>query len=99
MAVNFGRWLTGDESRLVRWYHSVMIIGPETKPIRTGLTLHSLRIIHGLLRTYKLFVRAYRGKTDEDLEIMHNNTVTLQKWVNLYDIMLDKQKGRPLCHN
>ena len=40
--VNFRRWVTADESRLTGWYHSVMTIGPELKPIHTGLTLHSL---------------------------------------------------------
>ena len=28
-------------------------------------------------------------QNDEDLEVKHQDTATLQKWVNLYDIMLD----------
>jgi hypothetical protein len=28
-----GRWITTDESRVEGWYHSVMTIGPEPKPI------------------------------------------------------------------
>jgi hypothetical protein len=31
--VNFGKWITTDESRVAGWYHSVMTIGPEPKPI------------------------------------------------------------------
>ena len=55
-----------------------MTIGPEPKPIRTGMTLH-LCVTKGPLRTYKLFVRVYGGKSDEDLNTKHNNTATLQK--------------------
>ena len=62
--------------------HSMISIGPD--PIHAGLAIHSLCVTHGLpLRTYKLFVRVYRGKTDEDLDTKHQNTATLQKWVNL----------------
>ena len=74
-----------------------MTIGPEPKPICTGLTLHSLCVTNVPLRTYKLFVRAYGGKTYEDLNINHNNTATLQKWVNLYDVMLENFKGKGHC--
>ena len=79
-----------------------MTIGPEVKTICTGLTLHSLCVTQGPLRTYKLFVRAYRGraykgKSDEDLDVKHNNTATLQKWISLYDIMLDTFKGQGHC--
>mmetsp|Transcript_2847 Transcript_2847/g.5763 ORF Transcript_2847/g.5763 Transcript_2847/m.5763 type:complete len:366 (+) Transcript_2847:358-1455(+) len=95
--VNFGRWVTGDKSRLAGWYHSVMKIEPEPKPIRTGMTLHSLCVTHGPLRTYKLFVRAYGGRSDEDLDTKHQNTATLQKWINLYNIMLDNFKGQGHC--
>jgi hypothetical protein len=58
--VNFGKWITTDENRVAGWYHSVMTIGPEPKPIRTGATL-------GPLHTYKLFARTYGGKGDEDI--------------------------------
>ena len=96
--VKFRRWVTADECRLAGWYHLLMTIGPEPKPICMGLTLHSLCVTHGpLLRTYKLFVRAYRGKTDEDLEVKHNNTANLQKWVSLYNTMLDNFKGEGHC--
>jgi hypothetical protein len=39
--VNPGKWITTDESRVAGWYHSVMTIGPDPKPIRTGATLHT----------------------------------------------------------
>ena len=71
-----------------------MTIGPEPKPIRTGLTLHSLCVMKGPLSTYKLFVRAYGVKSDEDLNTNHNNTATFQKWVNPYDNMLENFKGK-----
>ena len=89
--------MTADKIRFAGWYHSVMTNGLEPKPICTDLTLHSLCLIHGPLRIYKLFVRAYRGKTDEDLEVKHHNTATLQKWVNFYDIILDNFKGEGHC--
>jgi hypothetical protein len=57
--VNFGKWITTDESRVAGWYHSVMTIGPEPKPIRTGATLHTVCVTHGPLSTYKLFARVY----------------------------------------
>ena len=52
--VNFGKWLTMDESRVAGWYKSMMTCGPEPKPIRTGATLHTLCITHGPLATFKL---------------------------------------------
>mmetsp|Transcript_14103 Transcript_14103/g.29816 ORF Transcript_14103/g.29816 Transcript_14103/m.29816 type:complete len:284 (-) Transcript_14103:390-1241(-) len=61
------------------------------------MILHSLCITNGPLRTYKLFVRAYGGRSDENLDIKHNNTATLQKWINLYNIMLDNFKGQGHC--
>ena len=61
------------------------------------MNIYSLCVTKGPLRTYKLFVRVNRGKTDEDLNTKHNNTAILQKWVNLFDIMLDKFKGEGRC--
>ena len=54
--VKFGRWVTADESRVAGWYHSVITVGPEPKPIRTGATMHTLCVTHRPLKTYKLFV-------------------------------------------
>ena len=89
--------MTADESRVAGWYKSAMTIGPEPKPIRTGATIHSLCVTHGPLRAYKHFVRVYGGKSDGDLETKHQNTATLQKWVNLYNIMLHSFKGAGRC--
>ena len=95
--VVFGRRITADESRVARWYHSPMTCGPEPKPIRTGCTLHSLCVTDGPLSTYKLWVRAYGGKSDEDLDGANQHTENTQKWVNLYDIMLEPFKGEGRC--
>ena len=95
--VHFGRSMTADESRIAGWYHSPMTMGPEPKPIRTGCTLHTLCVTYGILATYKLFARAYGGKTDSALDHRNINTHNTQKWVNLYDIMLDPFKGAGRC--
>jgi hypothetical protein len=95
--VNLGKWLTADESRIAGWYHSMMTIGPEPKPIRTGATLHSLCITFGILQTYKLFARVYGGKNDSDLLVRHQNTLTLLKFVSLYNIMLNSFKNKGHC--
>ncbi|KAL7525437.1 hypothetical protein ACHAXR_001005, partial [Thalassiosira sp. AJA248-18] len=91
--VNFGRWIMADESRVAGWYKSGITIGPEPKPIRTGATIHSICVTHGNLRTYKLHCRVYGGKHDEGLNHVHHNTANTQKWVNLYDEMLEEFKG------
>jgi hypothetical protein len=90
--VKLGKWVTADESRCAGWYPSPSIIGPEPKPIRTGATLHTLCVTKGPLRTYKLYVRMYGGKTDNDL-----NTASLLKFVSLYSIMLGSFTGRGHC--
>ena len=72
----------------------MMTVGPEPKPIRTGATLHSLCVTRGKIATYKLFVRAYGGKTDSDLGNKAINCETTQKWVNLYNITLNPFKGK-----
>ncbi|KAL7529127.1 hypothetical protein ACHAWF_002847 [Thalassiosira exigua] len=95
--VNFGRWMTGDESRKAGWYHSDKTMVPELKPTRTGATLHTICVTHGDLATYKLHVRVYRGSSDEDLSGTHQNTASTQKWNNLYDDMLDEFKGNGHC--
>jgi hypothetical protein len=59
--VNFGMWVTFDESRVAGWYNSAMTIGPELKPIRTGATIHSLCVSKGDLAGYKLHARTYGG--------------------------------------
>ncbi|KAL7527926.1 hypothetical protein ACHAXR_002197 [Thalassiosira sp. AJA248-18] len=95
--VNFGRWNTTDERRVAGWYKSGITIGPEPKPIQTGATIHSICVTHGNLRTYKLHCRVYGGKHDEGLNHQHHNTANTQKWVNLYDEMLEEFKGIGMC--
>ena len=77
--VEFGKWLTFDESRVAGWYHSSITQGPDPKPIRTGATIHSLAIMHGNLALYKVRVQVFGGKTDGDLGKTNDNTVTIQK--------------------
>ena len=86
--------MTADENNATGWNHSVIMTESEPKPIQTGAIIHSLCITHGLLRTYKLFVRVYGGRSDEDVETNQQNTTTLQMWLSLYDIMLGKYKGK-----
>ena len=69
-------------------------MGPEPKPIHTGATLHSLCITKGPFCSYKLHVRTYGGKSDKDLDQKCTHTVTVQKFVNLLDIILDDFKGK-----
>ena len=86
--------MTADESRAAGWYKSMMTIGPNPKPIRTGATLHTLCVTEGPLASYKLFSRVYGGKSDDDLNKETENASTLQKWINLYNIMLHPFKGK-----
>ena len=95
--VNFGRWITADESRVAGWYKSGITIGPEPKPIRTGATIHSMCVTFGALATFKLHCRVFGGKNDEGLNYVNNNTATMQKWVNLYDEMFEEFKGLGMC--
>ena len=95
--VDFGKWITADESRVAGWYHSTMTIGPEPKPIRTGATLHTLCITEGPLWSYKLFARAYGGKEDQDMDVHNPHTETKLKMVSLYDLMLHPFKHRGQC--
>ena len=39
----------------------------------------------------------YGGKADGDLDGRHENTVTTQKWVNLYRLLLEDFKGKGHC--
>lgn len=96
--INFGRWLTADESQVSGWYKSQMTCGPEPKPIQTGAALHTLCVIHGPLSTYKVFAPVYGGAKDENLSNnKHRNTTNLQKWVYLYNLMLEPFKGKGRC--
>jgi hypothetical protein len=92
--INFGMWVTFDESRVAGWYNSAMTIGPEPKPIRTDATIHSLCVSKGDLAGYKLHARTYGGASDESLCVKRNDTVTTQKIVTLLDTFLDAFKGK-----
>ena len=95
--VEFGKWLTFDKSRVAGWYHSPITQGPDPKPIWTGATIHSLAITHGDLVLYKVHIQVFGGKTDGDLGKTNNNTVTIQKWINLLMVMLDAFKNNGHC--
>ena len=75
-----------------------MICGPKPKPIRTQATLHTSCVTHGPLSTYKVFAQVYGGAKNEDLSNnKHTNTTNLQKWVNLYNLILEPFKGKGRC--
>ncbi|OEU11919.1 hypothetical protein FRACYDRAFT_245042 [Fragilariopsis cylindrus CCMP1102] len=93
--VNFGKWITTDESRVGGWYHSCMTIGPEPKPIQTGATIHTICITTGPLSTYKLFARVYGGQFDEDIPEI--NDYGKYKMISLYDLMLSPFKHKGHC--
>ncbi len=76
------------------WYNSLISCGLEPKPIHIGATLHSLCVAIGKLALYKLHVRTYGGKSDEDLNKQSNHTRTIQKWINLLNEVLDDFKGK-----
>ena len=95
--VILGRWPTFDKSRVVGWYHSPIMQGPDLKPICTGTTIHSLWITHGNLTLYKKHVCVFGGATDGDLDKTNDNTITNQKWVNLLSLMLNSFKNNGHC--
>jgi hypothetical protein len=95
--IEFGKWLTFNESRVAGWYHSPITQGPNPKPIWTGATTHSLAITHGDLALYKVHVRVFGGKMYGDLGKTKDNTVTIQKWVNFLSVMLDTFKNNGYC--
>ena len=96
-AVIFGRQLTMDKSRTPGWYHRPITQGSEPKPVRNGATMHTVCVTDSPLVTYKLHARMFGGKTDDNLRSRHENVVSIQKWVNLMDIILDEFKGKGHC--
>jgi hypothetical protein len=90
---HFGKLITTDES----WYHSVMTIGLEPKPIQTSATLHTVCITNGPLYTYQLFARVYGGKSDEDINEHNKHASPKLKMVSLYNLMLHSFKHRGHC--
>ena len=51
-------------------------------------------ITKGLLATFKIHARVYCGANDDDLQGIHKHAPNLQKWINLYDLMLQSFKGK-----
>ena len=90
--VEFRKWLTFNKSHVAGWYHSPITQGPDPKPSWTCATIHSPAITHGDLASYKVHVRVFGGKMDGDLGKTNDNTITIQKWVNLLSVMLDTFK-------
>jgi hypothetical protein len=95
--VNPGKWITTDESRVAGWYHSVMTIRPEPKPIQTGATLHTVCITEGPLSTYKFIARVYGGKGNEDINVHNEHTTTKLMMVSPYNFMLESFKHKGHC--
>ncbi|KAL3764758.1 hypothetical protein ACHAW5_006629 [Stephanodiscus triporus] len=93
--VTAGKALAHNESRIAGWYKNEITCGPEPKPIRTGATLHSLAVTFGILAGYKLHARTFGGKNDGDLVgMLHENCMTIQKWINLLSLMVEDYKGQ-----
>ena len=90
-------WITADKNRVIAWYKSGITIGPEPKPIRTGAIIYSMCITLGPLATYKLHCRVYGSKHNEGLNHKHYNTTNIQKWINLYNKMLEEFKNIGMC--
>ena len=44
-----------------------------------------------------MYARVFGGKTDQDINIHSRHTVTKQKMVSLYDLMLDPYKHKGHC--
>lgn len=70
--VHFGKWVTMDKSRVAGWYHSMMMIGPEPKPICTGATIHLVCVTEGKFRMFKIVVSIYGGQYDSKLNDKHH---------------------------
>jgi hypothetical protein len=83
--VSHGLHITFDKSRVAGWYTSSITIGPDLKPILTGMTLRSMSNMIGLLVTFKLHVHTYNGEEDEDMNKSNPNAggAGIQKIINL----------------
>ena len=56
--------------------------------------MHSMCVTHGPLAHFKVHVRTYGGKKDEDLNKTTAHTGSIQKFINLLDEFLEDFKGR-----
>ena len=59
--------------------------------------MHWLCVTFGPFALYKLHVRTYGGKTNEDLCKTTDHTGMTQKWINHLDKVLDDYKGKGHC--
>ncbi len=59
--------------------------------------MHSVCVTDDPLTTYKLHAHTFGGKTEDDLQSLHEIVVTNQKWFNLMDIIFDDFKGKGHC--
>ncbi len=92
--VTSGMAMTHNKSRIAGWYKSEITCGPESKPIWTGATLHSMAVSFGPLARYKLHARTFGGKNDGNLRMVHEKCASIQKWINLMLLMLKDYKGQ-----
>jgi hypothetical protein len=65
-----GRQLRLDESHVAGWYHSRMTIGPKSKPVRTGETIHSL-CVDGFIKPYRYFNHESKIKETPKFHFIH----------------------------
>ncbi len=86
-----------DKSHVPGWYKGPITQGLEPKPVRISAMMHTVCVTVGHLSTYKLHAHTFGGKMDDDLQSLHENVVTTQKWVNLMDVILDDFKGKDHC--
>ena len=68
-----------DKSQVAGWYPGGLTKEPEPKPIRTGVTLHSMCVIKG----YMLHVRTYGGKNDKDIKKNSWGSLSIYKYLTL----------------
>ena len=72
----------------------MMTCGPKPKPIHIGATLHTLCINKGQLTTFKVHVQVNGGLKDNNLQGTYQHTPNLEKWINLYNLIWQKFKGK-----
>ena len=95
--VDFGKWLTVDESQIAGWCHSPITQDPEQKPIWMSATLHSLCDTKGHLSAHKLFAPVCGDKRKFDLNKQHPDTASVSKHVSLQSIVIQSFTGRGCC--
>ena len=94
--VTYGLHIIFDESRVAGWYKSSITIGRNPKAICTGATLHLMCATFGPLSTYKLHIRAYGRREDEEMNRKTKNIKgnSKQKFIDLLEIFFADFMGR-----